>query len=223
MGYNTKNYAEQGGDRLVIGGELAVTDEGRISVLGSPLKPAAGQEDTTDAPATIRDAFNALLAKLQAAGLMERAILTLTDAGSNTIESSTTYTNVSGETDAWVVDVIIVFSEPIPAGTEIEVAELGGTPYEVPAETHTIWLSDIMHGQNPEASRRERLNQHTTTDINVTVGGLTDELVTDVSLKIVTADGPGLEGTHQSAQDFGTYVVLTQGALTDVTLAAESA
>jgi hypothetical protein len=72
MGYNTKNYTEQGGDKTVIGGELAVTAEGKITFDGAELRPAAVQADSTavDVADLVAD-FNALLAKLKAAGLME--------------------------------------------------------------------------------------------------------------------------------------------------------
>ena len=72
MGYNTKNYTEQGGDKTVIGGELAVTAEGKVTFDGTELKPAAVQADSTavDVADLVAD-FNALLAKLKTAGLME--------------------------------------------------------------------------------------------------------------------------------------------------------
>jgi len=72
MGYNTKNYTEQGGEKTVIGGELAVTAEGKITFNGTQLKPAALQADSTavDVADLVAD-FNALLLKLKTAGLME--------------------------------------------------------------------------------------------------------------------------------------------------------
>jgi hypothetical protein len=72
MGYNTKNYTEQGGEKTVIGGELAVTAEGKVTFDGTELKPAALQADSTavDVADLVAD-FNALLAKLKVAGLME--------------------------------------------------------------------------------------------------------------------------------------------------------
>jgi len=72
MGYNTKNYTEQSGEKTVIGGELAVTAEGKVTFDGTELKPAALQADSTavDVADLVAD-FNALLAKLKVAGLME--------------------------------------------------------------------------------------------------------------------------------------------------------
>ena len=72
MGYNTKNYTEQGGEKTVIGGELAVTAEGKVTFDGTELKPAAVQVDSvaTEVAELVTD-FNALLLKLKTAGLME--------------------------------------------------------------------------------------------------------------------------------------------------------
>ena len=68
---NVKNYTEQGGEKTVIGGELLVTSEGKLTFDGVEVKPSALQTDSTaaDVPALVAD-FNALLAKLKAAGLM---------------------------------------------------------------------------------------------------------------------------------------------------------
>jgi len=68
---NVKNYKEQGGEKTVIGGELLVTSEGKLTFNGAEVKPSALQADSTaaDVPALVAD-FNALLAKLKAAGLM---------------------------------------------------------------------------------------------------------------------------------------------------------
>ena len=77
MGYNTKNYTEQGGEKTVIGGEVVikgkvVVEEG-ASVEGLPSTPKAeNQADSTASTiADLRADVNALLAKLKAAGLME--------------------------------------------------------------------------------------------------------------------------------------------------------
>ena len=70
MSYNAKNYTEQGGDVTHIGGKL-VFEEG-ASVEGLPgSTPAENQADSTATTvAAMKDDFNALLAKLKAAGLM---------------------------------------------------------------------------------------------------------------------------------------------------------
>ena len=69
---NVKNYTEQGGDRWVVGGTLEFTAEGQLLLDGVPLARAANQADSTATTiADLKGDFNALLAKLQAAGLME--------------------------------------------------------------------------------------------------------------------------------------------------------
>ena len=69
---NVKNYAEPGGAKWVVGGTLEITAEGQILLGGIPLVRAANQADSTATTiADLKGDFNALLAKLQAAGLME--------------------------------------------------------------------------------------------------------------------------------------------------------
>ena len=69
---NVKNYAEPGGGKWVVGGTLEVTAEGQLLLDGIPLARAATQADSTATTiADLNGDFNALLAKLQAAGLME--------------------------------------------------------------------------------------------------------------------------------------------------------
>lgn len=71
MGYNAKNYNEQGGERAVIGGELDVITGGTLKFEGADFAPSAFQADSaaTDIAGLVTD-FNALLAKLRAAGIM---------------------------------------------------------------------------------------------------------------------------------------------------------
>ena len=68
---NVKNYTEQGGEKTVIGGELEISSGGKLTFEGTELKPATIQADSeaTTIAGTVAD-FNALLAKLKAAGLM---------------------------------------------------------------------------------------------------------------------------------------------------------
>ena len=72
MSYNGKNYAEQGGDKWVIGGTLEIKDGATVTGLPAAEVPqAANQADSvaTEVAALVAD-FNGLLAKLKAAGLM---------------------------------------------------------------------------------------------------------------------------------------------------------
>ena len=80
MSYNTKNYHEQGGEKTVIGGEVILAANAKVTIdpaaviEGLPsgsFTPAASQVDST--ATTIEELvmdFNALLAKLRSAGLM---------------------------------------------------------------------------------------------------------------------------------------------------------
>jgi hypothetical protein len=68
--YNTKNYTEQGGETTVIGGVLQIAEGGKIQDKdGAALIANQADSTATDAAGLVTD-FNALLAKLKAAGLM---------------------------------------------------------------------------------------------------------------------------------------------------------
>lgn len=67
MGYNSKNRMEQGGEKWVIGGTLEILPG--ASVTGLPVAENQAESTATDAAGLVTD-FNALLAKLKAAGLM---------------------------------------------------------------------------------------------------------------------------------------------------------
>lgn len=68
MSYNTKNYMEQGGEKLVIGGTLEILEG--ASVTGLPTAENQAESTATDVAGLVTD-FNAVLVKLKAAGLME--------------------------------------------------------------------------------------------------------------------------------------------------------
>ena len=67
MSYNTKNYTEQGGDKTVIGGTLEIKEG--ASGTGLPAAENQADSEATTIAGLVTD-FNALLAKLKAAGLM---------------------------------------------------------------------------------------------------------------------------------------------------------
>lgn len=67
MSYNAKNYTEQGGDKTVIGGTLEIKEG--ASVTGLPAAENQADSEATTIAGLVTD-FNALLAKLKAAGLM---------------------------------------------------------------------------------------------------------------------------------------------------------
>lgn len=66
MSYNTKNYTEQGGEKTVIGGTLEIKAGATVTGLAAAYQADSAAEDL---PTLLAD-FNALLAKLRAAGLM---------------------------------------------------------------------------------------------------------------------------------------------------------
>ena len=69
---NTKNYKEQGGEKWIVNGELEITKTGALLLNGRPLVRAVKQADSTATTITdFKTDFNALLAKLKDAGLME--------------------------------------------------------------------------------------------------------------------------------------------------------
>ena len=71
MSYNAKNYTEQGGEKTVIGGTLEIKEGASVTGLPAPFTPAENQSDSTATTiAGLASDFNALLAKLKAAGLM---------------------------------------------------------------------------------------------------------------------------------------------------------
>ncbi len=67
MGYNTKNYTEQGGEKTVIGGTLEIKDE--ATVVGLSLIENQSKSTATTIEDLVTD-FNDLLSKLKTAGLM---------------------------------------------------------------------------------------------------------------------------------------------------------
>lgn len=71
MGYNTKNYTEQGGEKTVIGGTLEIAEGGQITGLPPAFTPAQFQPNSSASTiAELVSDFNAMLSKLKTAGLM---------------------------------------------------------------------------------------------------------------------------------------------------------
>lgn len=69
--YSAKNYAEQGGDKWVIGGELEIKEGATVKGLPGTNTLAENQPDSTATTvAALKEDLNALLTKLKAAGLM---------------------------------------------------------------------------------------------------------------------------------------------------------
>jgi hypothetical protein len=68
MSYNSKNYMQQGAEKWVIGGTLEILPG--ATVTGLPVAENQTNSVATDVAGLVTD-FNALLAKLKAARLME--------------------------------------------------------------------------------------------------------------------------------------------------------
>jgi len=87
MGYNIKNYTEQGGERTVIGGELSIVEGGELTFQGVEFSPdklpkqIAYQVDSvaSNTSGLVAD-FNRLLDKLKASGIMSNKapVITIT-------------------------------------------------------------------------------------------------------------------------------------------------
>jgi hypothetical protein len=87
MGYNIKNYTEQGGERTVIGGELSIVEGGKVTFEGVEFsseklpKQIAFQVDSvaSNTSGLVAD-FNRLLDKLKASGIMSNKapVITIT-------------------------------------------------------------------------------------------------------------------------------------------------
>lgn len=70
MSYNAKNYVEQGGEKTVIDGELAIGATGKISKAGTQANHIA--DIANDANGTvIATAVNAILAALEGVGILK--------------------------------------------------------------------------------------------------------------------------------------------------------
>lgn len=69
---NVKNYTEQGGEKTVIGGSLAIAEGGKLLFNDAEFQPAENQAASiaTDVETLVTD-FNDLLTKLKTAGLMK--------------------------------------------------------------------------------------------------------------------------------------------------------
>ena len=72
MSYNTKNFKDNGGDRIVITGELVITEGGKLFFNETELRPAMSMNQST--ATTIEELvidLNMLISKLKIAGLMD--------------------------------------------------------------------------------------------------------------------------------------------------------
>lgn len=72
MAANTKNYSDQGGDTMRIGGRLIVESGGKLLLGSTELKQASAVADAAGTNVTAAE-FKALLDALRAAGIIATA------------------------------------------------------------------------------------------------------------------------------------------------------
>lgn len=152
------------------------------------------------------------------------AVLTLTDEGDNSIQAVTAYANVEGSSDAFVVDAILESSEAAPAGTKLVIDGIAGE-YVVQQSQKIFWLSDILKAHNSAIPTRTKLNLHvggaSSPTFKIVVSGLISDLETAITVKVVTSNEAGLEGTNNMTKPMTNYSILAQKQVT-VILAEEA-
>lgn len=118
MGYNTKNYTEQGGEKTIIGGVLEIKQG--ASIKGLPV--ASNQNNSTATTVSaLKDNFNDLLAKLKDAGFMEFDTWNLSVAKAPiTTEGQPVTANQSKVTAVTIADNIISVTVDVNELVEFE-------------------------------------------------------------------------------------------------------
>ena len=110
MGYNTKNYTEQGGEKTVIGGMLEIKEGASITGLPSAINQVASIATTV---AGVKDDFNSLLLKLKDAGLMTPDAWNVsvskisTPSGDDLIANQSKVTGIAIENNIITVSVLV--------------------------------------------------------------------------------------------------------------------
>ena len=110
MGYNTKNYTEQGGEKTVIGGMLEIKEGASITGLPSAINQVASTATTV---AGVKDDFNSLLLKLKDAGLMTPDAWNVSVSKILTPSGDDLIANQSKVTGIAIEDNIITVSVPV--------------------------------------------------------------------------------------------------------------
>ena len=110
MGYNTKNYTEQGGEKTVIGGALEIKEGASIMGLPSAINQVASTATTV---AGVKDDFNSLLLKLKDAGLMTPDAWNVSVSKISTPNGDDLIANQSKVTGIAIADNIITVSVPV--------------------------------------------------------------------------------------------------------------
>lgn len=141
------------------------------------------------------------------------ASMVLTDEGANVLKSVTVYDDAGLESDDFVMDAILESLDVVPAGAKLSIAGIAGE-YTVQQPQKIFWLSDILKAHNVALPTRTKLNLHVdaqdTVTFVITVSGLSEALLTAVTVKVVTSNEEGLAGTNNSVKTMENYIILDQ-------------
>jgi len=169
MGYNTKNYTEQGGEKTVIGGMLEIKEGASITGLPSAINQVASTATTV---AGVKDDFNSLLLKLKDAGLMTPDAWNVSVSKISTPSGDDLIANQSKVTGIAIEDNIITVSVPVK--------DLVPFPSSNPAQgTHKWVVMLITTGLADITAVKYNGSQLTAADATeaATVGGSAGDIV----------------------------------------------
>lgn len=149
MGYNTKNYTEQGGEKTVIGGILEVKEGGSLNIKegalikGFPIVLNQAKSTATTVSA-LKDNFNDLLAELKNAGFMETDTWNLSVAKAPITTEGQPITANQGKVSAvTIADGIISVTVDVDELVEFESSALTQGIHKWVGILITTGLSDI--------------------------------------------------------------------------------
>ena len=169
MGYNTKNYTEQGGEKTVIGGALEIKEGASIMGLPSAINQVASTATTV---AGVKDDFNSLLLKLKDAGLMTPDAWNVSVSKISTPNGDDLIANQSKVTGIAIADNIITVSVPVK--------DLVAFPSSNPAQGTHKWVGMLITtGLTDITAVKYNGSQLTAADATeaTTVGGSAGDIV----------------------------------------------
>ncbi|MGI5964060.1 MAG: hypothetical protein ACOX7N_10255 [Lawsonibacter sp.] len=169
MGYNTKNYTEQGGEKTVIGGALEIQEGASVTGLPSAINQAASTATTV---AGVKDDFNALLLKLKDTGLMIPDSWSVSVAKIPTPTGDDLTANQGKVTAITIQDGVITVAVPV--------SELIAFPSSNPAQGTHKWIGmAITTGLSDISAVKYNGSQLTAADATeaAAVGGSAGDIV----------------------------------------------
>lgn len=140
--YNTKNYAEQGGDVVHIGGKM-IFEEG-AEILGLPSSENQAASTATQLSGLKAD-FNALLIKLKEAGLMEPDAWNLSVRLAPSLTDVTAAAN-NAKSSVALADGIITVTTDVDDLEESESSSPGQGTHKWMDMSRTVMPLTAMHG-----------------------------------------------------------------------------